>query len=433
MGMRPVLQVALDLMHLKRALEIATEAVSGGADWLEAGTPLIKSEGSDVLRQLKRAFPGHVIVADMKTMDVGSVEVEIAAKAGADVVSVMGLADDGTIREAVLSARQYGAGIMVDLIGVGDKVARARRAEELGASYVCLHVGIDEQMKGGAAPVDVVRNVARAVSVPVAVAGGITSESAPELMAAGASIVIVGGAIIKDRDVTGATRRVKEAMSSGKGIAAEMSRKYAESELFVALSKASTCNIADAMHKAGVMVGIRPRSAPGTKMVGRALTVQTTKGDWCKPVEAIDRAQEGDVLVIDVGGSDIAVFGELAAWSCRMKGVAGVVIDGAIRDMDAIYEMRFPAFSKHVAPNAGEPKGFGGIGLEIVCGQQLVRSGDWIVGDDSGVVVIPQERAVEIANRAVDVAERENRIREEIKRGGTLSAVLELERWEQIR
>jgi len=116
-----------------------------------------------------------------------------------------------------------------------------------------------------------------------------------------------------------------------------------------------------------------------------------------------------------------------------MKGVAGVVIDGAIRDMDAIYEMRFPAFSKHVAPNAGEPKGFGGIGLEIVCGQQLVRSGDWIVGDDSGVVVIPQERAVEIANRAVDVAERENRIREEIKRGGTLSAVLELERWEQIR
>jgi 3-hexulose-6-phosphate synthase/6-phospho-3-hexuloisomerase len=431
--MRPVLQVALDLMHLKRALEIASEAVEGGADWIEAGTPLIKSEGSDALRELKKGFPGHVIVADMKTMDVGGFEVEIAAKAGADVVSVMGLADDGTIHEAVLSARQYGAGVMVDLIGVADKAGRAKKAEALGASYVCLHVGIDEQMKGEAAPVKTVREVARAVSVPIAVAGGITSETAPELIAAGASIIIVGGAIIKDRDVTGATRRVREAMTSGKGIVAEMSKKYGENEIFVALSKASSCNIADAMHKAGVMMDIHPRSAHGTKMIGRALTVQTAKGDWCKPVEAIDRTNEGDVLVIDAGGSDIAVFGELAAWSCRMKGVAGVVIDGAIRDLDAIYEMGFPAFSKYVAPNAGEPKGFGGIGLEIVCGQQLVRSGDWIVGDESGVIVIPQERAVEIANRAVDVAERENRIREEIKRGGTLSKVQELEKWEQIR
>lgn len=431
--MNPVLQVALDLMHLKRALEIAAEAVEGGADWIEAGTPLIKSEGADVLRELKRAFPGRIIVADMKTMDVGGFEVEIAAKAGADVISVLGLADDGTIHEAVLSARQYGAKVMVDLIGVVDKAARAKRAEDLGASYVCLHVGIDEQMRGGAAPVETVRSVAKAVSIPIAVAGGITSESAPHLLAAGASIIIVGGGIIKAEDVVGAARRVKQAMTAGRSIATELSKKYSENEIFVALSKVSTCNIADAMHKAGVMKHVHPRIAHGVKMIGRALTVQTSKGDWAKPVEAIDRANEGDVLVIDVGGSDIAVFGELAAWSCRMRGVSGVVIDGAVRDMDAIYEMGFPAFSRHVAPNAGEPKGYGGIGHEIVCGEQLVRTGDWIVGDESGVVVIPQERAVEIANRAVDVAERENRIREEIKRGGTLSKVQELEKWEQIR
>ncbi len=431
--MRPVLQVALDLMHLKRALEIASEAVEGGADWIEAGTPLIKSEGADALRELKRAFPGHVIVADMKTMDVGSFEVEIAAKAGADVISVLGLADDGTIREAVLTARQYGAQVMVDLIGTGDRAQRAREVESLGASLVCLHVGIDEQMKGGSAPTDLVRQVSDAVGVPVAVAGGITSETAPALLGAGASIIIVGGSIIKAQDVAGAARRVKEAMATGEGLAAATSKKYGAEDVATALSKVSTCNIADAMHKAGVMKNIVPRISHGTRMIGRALTVQTSKGDWAKPVEAIDRAQEGDVLVIDVGGSDIAVFGELAAWSCRSKGVEGVVIDGAVRDVDSLYEMRFPAFSRHIAPNAGEPKGYGGIGHEIICGEQLVRTGDWIVGDESGVVVIPQERAVEIANRAVDVAEREDRIREEIKRGGTLSKVQELEKWEQTR
>ena len=85
-----------------------------------------------------------------------------------------------------------------------------------------------------------------------------------------------------------------------------------------------------------------------------------------------------------------------------------------------------------MAPNAGEPKGFGEIGAEITCGGICVREGDWIVGDDSGVVVIPQEKAVEIANRAIDVHERENRLREEIKRGSTLSKVLRLKKWEKI-
>lgn len=431
--MRPVLQVALDLMHLKRAVEIATEAVEGGADWIEAGTPLLKSEGAEALRVLKRTFPDHMLVADMKTMDVGGFEVEIAAKAGADVVSVLGLADDGTISEAVLTARQYGARIMVDLIGVADKAARARRAEELGASYVCLHVGIDEQMRAEGSPINVLRKIASAVSIPIAVAGGITSETAPQLLEAGASIIIAGGSIIKNRDVRSAAGLLKSSMEERRAIEAAASRKFAADELFEAFSKTSTCNIADAMHKFGVMKNIRPRIKPGTKMIGRALTVQTAKGDWCKPVEAIDHASPGDVLVVDAGGSDIAVFGELAAWSCRSRGVVGIVIDGAIRDLDGIYAMEFPAFSRHIAPNAGEPKGYGGYGHEIICGEQPVRTGDWVIGDDSGVVVVPQERAVEIANRAVDVAEREERIREEIKRGGTLSRVQELEKWEQIR
>ncbi len=99
--MEPVLQVALDHMHLRRALLAAKEAVQGGADWVEAGTPLIKSEGVDAVRALRKAFPGRTIVADLKVMDTGALEVEIAAKAGADVVTIMGVTDDATIAEAV--------------------------------------------------------------------------------------------------------------------------------------------------------------------------------------------------------------------------------------------------------------------------------------------------------------------------------------------
>src|SRR5437879_9572122 len=114
--MEPVLQVALDHMHLKRALLAAAEAVEGGADWLEAGTPLIKSEGMEVVRQLKKTFPGTTIVADLKTMDTGAFEVEIAAKAGADVVTVMGGTEDATVLEADQEDRGYGAKVMADIL-----------------------------------------------------------------------------------------------------------------------------------------------------------------------------------------------------------------------------------------------------------------------------------------------------------------------------
>ncbi|MGE4275519.1 MAG: bifunctional hexulose-6-phosphate synthase/ribonuclease regulator, partial [Candidatus Methanomethylophilaceae archaeon] len=103
------------------------------------------------------------------------------------------------------------------------------------------------------------------------------------------------------------------------------------------------------------------------------------------------------------------------------------------RDMDDIIDLGFPVFSRSVAPDAGEPKGHGGIGMEVTVGGQRVRSGDWVVGDESGLIVIPRENAVEVANRSLDVRERENRLREEIRRGSSLSKVSELEKWEQIK
>ena len=137
------------------------------------------------------------------------------------------------------------------------------------------------------------------------------------------------------------------------------------------------------------------------------------------------------MIVIDAGKGRTAVWGELASWSAKLRSISGVVIDGAIRDVDDIKLMEFPAFSRHIAPNAGEPKGFGELGTEIVCGGMDVVPGDWLIGDDSGIVVIPKERATEIANRALDVKERENRYREEIKQGSTLAKVLELPKWEK--
>jgi len=427
--MKIILQVALDLLNQHRALAIAKDSVKGGADWIEAGTPLIKSEGMEVVRKLKGTFPKKTIVADMKTMDTGAFETEMAAKAGADVVCVLAASDDSTIIDALKSGRKYGTKIMVDLIGVKDKVKRAEQLEKIGIDYLCIHIGIDEQMIGKK-PIEILKSIVKNTNTPVAVAGGLNSETVADVVNAGASIIIVGGAVTKAKNVTLATKQIKKAINEKKSIKTELFKKYDKTDLIKAFSKVSTPNITDAMHKKGAMQDIRPAKL-GYHMVGKALTVRTMDGDWAKPIEAIDKAESGQILVVDVNGGKTAIWGELATQSAKQKKLGGVVIDGAIRDMDDIIKIDIPVFARYVSPNAGEPKGFGEIGAEITCGNQSVKTGDWIIGDDSGVVIVPQEIAQEIANRALDVKEHENRIREEIKSGGTLGTVAQVKKWEK--
>ena len=427
--MKPILQLALDFVDLQRALKNAKEAMAGGVDWLEAGTPLIKSEGLQSIRELRRLFPSATIVADMKIMDAGRAEVEVAAKAGANIVDVLGAASDATIRECIEAGKNYGAKVVVDMIAVGDPVARAKQVEEMGADFVTIHCAIDEQMEGKD-PFDTLRKVAEAVSVPVGVAGGINSETAAKAVEAGASIVIVGGAITKALDPEKATREIRRGIDTGESIGTTLFKRKGEDQIREVLELVSAANLSDALHRGGVLQGIRPLWR-GVRMVGRAVTVRTYPGDWSKPVQAIDVAEPGDVIVIDAGGVGPALWGELATHSAIQRGVAGVVIDGAIRDSDDIVNLKFPAFSKLVMPNAGEPKGFGEIGVPVTVANMKVEPGDWILGDGDGVVVLPRAIAVEYANRAMDVLEKENRIREEIKEGSTLAKVTELLRWEK--
>ncbi|MGA8139789.1 MAG: 3-hexulose-6-phosphate synthase, partial [Desulfobaccales bacterium] len=429
--MPPILQLALDFVDMHRAVQVAELAVPAGVDWVEAGTPLIKSEGLDAVRELRRLFPGKVIVADMKIMDAGRVEVETAAKAGAQIIDVLGAASDATIAECVQAGKNYGAKIAVDLIAVADPLARARQVEELGADYISIHLAIDEQMRGGGQdPFAMLAAVSGAVRVPVGVAGGINSETAAQAVAHGAGYVIVGGAITKARDPAAATREIRRALDEGAVIPTTLFKRVGEEEIRGVLEMVSASNLSDALHRGGVLEGLRPLS-PGMRLLGPALTVRTYPGDWAKPVEAIDQAQPGAVVVIDAGGVGPAVWGELATTSALQRGLNGVVIDGAIRDSGDIIKLGFPAFSRLVMPNAGEPKGFGEIGVPIRVGGVKVESGDWVLGDDDGVVVLPRTLAVEYANRAMDVLEKENRLREEIKAGSTLAQVADLLRWEK--
>ncbi len=423
------LQVALDFLNLPRALDVAKAAVAGGADLIEVGTPLIKSEGLDAVRKVREMFPDKVIIADMKTMDAGKIETEAAAKAGANVMTVCGPASESTIRECVQAGKDYGIDVAVDLMGLEDPLAFVKTAADLGVAWLDVHCAIDEQMTGGD-PLKLLREIRGMTDLTIAVAGGVNSETAPLAVAAGADVVIVGGAITKAIDPEKATADIRKALDTGKAVASEHFKRVTADSIREALQMVGTADISNGLHYQACLPGIRPLT-DGQFICGRAVTVRTLPGDWAKPVQAIDVAGEGDVIVIDACGQPPAIWGELATESALNKKVAGLVVHGAIRDTAAIRKLGFAAWSTHITSHAGLPRGKGEINVPIEIGGQRICPGDWIVADDDGVMVLPAAKAVEMANRAADVLEAENRIRQEIRDGSTLAQVVNLSKWEK--
>ncbi len=208
----PKVQVALDLIRLHEAVRIAQEASSAGVEWLEAGTPLIKSEGMRAVRTLSRRFPRNMVVADMKTLDAGRIESQMAFSAGARVVSISSLAHDSTVRDSVRTASRHDGMLMADLLMSANPRKRARELEKLGVDIVCLHTGIDVQksLRSKLRVSRAVREVTRSVRIPVAAAGGVTPSAVEGLVDAGVKLIIVGGWITGSKDPAGASRQVVE-------------------------------------------------------------------------------------------------------------------------------------------------------------------------------------------------------------------------------
>ncbi|MBN2735746.1 MAG: orotidine 5'-phosphate decarboxylase [Spirochaetales bacterium] len=423
------LQLALDFLEFSRALEMAKASVPHGVDIIEAGTPLIKSEGLDCVRNLRSAFPNSLIVADMKTMDAGKIETECAAKAGANYITVSGTASPSTIVECVESAKHYGIKVAIDLLGVKDPAAFVPELEKMGVHQINVHCPIDAQMQGED-PLATLILLRPITSLPIAVAGGLNSETSAKAVEAGADIVIIGGAITKAVNPGEATGVLRKVLDTGVAVETQLFKR-SKLDIRDILSKVSTSNISDGTHRQPCLEGIRPLLT-GLFACGPAVTVKTMPGDWAKPVQAIDVAKPGEIIVIDACGQPPALWGELATESAKGKGIAGVVVNGAVRDTHVIREHHFPVWSKQVTSHAGDPHGLGEINIPIVISGQLIEPGDWIVADDDGVMVLPAAKAAEMANRALNVLEAENRIRQEIiDHASTLAKVVNLSKWEK--
>jgi regulator of RNase E activity RraA len=180
-----------------------------------------------------------------------------------------------------------------------------------------------------------------------------------------------------------------------------------DSDLVAQFRSLASPNVADAMGRFHFMdPEVRQRS--GLSLCGVAVTVDARPADNLMVHKAIEVAQPGDVVVVNTNGNRTsAVFGELMCRSAVGARLGGIVVDGAIRDVDGITSLGFPAFSRTVCAGGCDKDGPGEINVPIACGNTVVMPGDLVIGDADGVVVVPREDARAVLALVLALVERE--------------------------
>ncbi|MDL4839973.1 3-hexulose-6-phosphate synthase [Aquibacillus rhizosphaerae] len=208
------LQLALDLVNIPQA-KVLIKEVEEHIDIVEIGTPIIKIEGLKAVTEIKEAFPNLQVLADLKTMDAAGYEVMKASEAKADIITILGVAEDESIKGAVEEAKKQGTRILVDLIAVKDIEKRAKEVDALGVDYICVHTGYDLQAVGKNSFEDLLKIKSVVKNAKTAVAGGIKLETLPEVVKAQPDLVIVGGGIANQEDKKGVAAEMQQMIKQG--------------------------------------------------------------------------------------------------------------------------------------------------------------------------------------------------------------------------
>lgn len=205
------LQLALDDLSLEQAAKLV-EKVQDYIDIIEIGTPFVIEEGMRAVKYFKENFPEKEVLADLKIMDAGYYEAESAFKVGADYVTVLGITDILTIKECIQAAKKYGKYVVVDMICVEDMPKKIQELESIGADYLAVHVGVDQQAVGRK-PIDDLKIMRQyATKAKIAVAGGINSNTIEEYMKLSPDIVIVGSGVAHAKDPAIEAKILKDAL-----------------------------------------------------------------------------------------------------------------------------------------------------------------------------------------------------------------------------
>ena len=289
-------QMALDSLDFDATVALATK-VAPHVDILEIGTPCIKHNGIELLKTLRAKFPNNKILVDLQTMDAGYYEAEPFYKAGADICTVLGTADIGTIKGVIDVANKYGKMAQVDLINVTDKKARTLEVAKLGAHIIGVHTGLDQQAAGQTPFVDLAMVTALNTGAKVSVAGGVKAATVRQVVDAGADIVVAGAAIYGAADPAASAAEISGLAHAGNASTGGMGKllpwALIAGAVLLGLYLLKGGKPAEEAPEAGAAVEqVAPAAAPAADAAAPAATEAPAAAEAAVPAAVVDTAKD---------------------------------------------------------------------------------------------------------------------------------------------
>jgi len=210
------IQIALDTLDIDEAIRLA-ELTHENVDILEAGTPLIKSVGIKIVSMLKEKYPDKLVLADLKSSDVGSYEANMAFKAGADIVTTQGITTLATIESVQREADKWQRRAEVDMTGVANVVKRTHELMKIGVNLILYHRSIDEELNKGAAWNESAFQTLQTLcelKIDVGVAGGINLDNVTNLLEYPLFSIVIGRGITAQKNPSGVAEEFKRRLIS---------------------------------------------------------------------------------------------------------------------------------------------------------------------------------------------------------------------------
>jgi 3-hexulose-6-phosphate synthase/6-phospho-3-hexuloisomerase len=409
--MKLQLQVSLDFLHLENALFCAEQSIAGGAELLEVGNCLIKNAGLQCIRILKEKFPPIPLVADLKMLTPETQEMKASADAGANGITISGAISESNWGKCLAQAQERNLKVFLDFRDIPVSVMKLQLPLVASTDCVVLNLAQESDVFG------ILQEIAFRYAKPIAATGITDLANLQEAMSLGLGTGIVQYQEEDTQNFKEATHRIHEAFLQIQQAAASQGspREYSEQVLRRKLNEVMPSDICEVYRDKPLFLDKVYPLHRFTKVFGQAATIKMLGGGLPAMLDFLQEVPPKSIVVVDSGGEATPVWNTLTTVVAIKRNLAGVVLYGAITEVNLVRAKGFPCYVNSLTPlPTRESQGcLKNIPLQL--GNVWVRPGDWILGDDCGVLCIPAEKIFTVTERALQLAKHKAQLLREIE------------------
>lgn len=404
------LQVNLEFLHLENALFCAEQCILAGVDTIEIGTTLLKNSGLNSVRILRDRFPEVFLIVDMKSTENVVEEVNAAATAGASCVTISGAIPLHLWERAIEAGKEKGVKVILDFRGlseIGHKLAQG--VPEVDMVFISLEGDEDKPFYSLQEIISLVGQT------PLGITGLSSEEEVSQAISLGISTLIARFSDSSGKDCQEAVKNLQVVLANCEKAFPLNPVSVNEESLRKMLDNLMPADICDAVEHSVYLDRVYPIHKY-TKLVGKVNTLKVWPGAHIEVLEFLLEVEPGSILVIDSGGQGSAVWGQVATEIALKRGLAGVVVYGSITDINKIRDRGFPCYTTALTSAVTSHRGMVLKNKPLQIGNVWIRPGDWLLGDDTGVVCLSASHLFSIIPKALALSEEKMKLVSQIEK-----------------